>query len=175
MLKKLLFIATLFSFFSCSKKSDEISPVNLKGKWYLSYIFTYRQEEGKSPLQATMNGWPEDNIIVFNEDGTCKFQKLYIDTYGFNIFGNENYSGTYQLSGNNVTLQLTENGEKLFLDLTYNKVSATEMELNQEKAQILSGLEKSKNAIGQETFNDAQAFANQYKTYKISNTFIKME
>ncbi|MCA0363652.1 MAG: lipocalin family protein [Bacteroidetes bacterium] len=175
MLKKILCFVTLISIFSCSKNSDNIPAENLQGKWYLSHIFTYRQEEGKSPLQATMNGWPEDNIIIFNEDGTCKFQKLYIDTYGFNIFGNENYSGTYQLSGNNVALQLNENGEKIFLDLTVKKISATEMELNQEKTQILSGLEKSKTAWGQETYNDAMAFANQYKTYKISNTFIKMQ
>ena len=116
--KNLLFIFALFLTLSCSKKSDEVTPTNLVGKW--------KDNGTVSKISGTDNGkavsydlsTPASSLIVeFKNDGTALIDGDVIN---------------YKLTGSILTLSV--NG--LSYDFTVSKVSATELVLSLTKEQF---------------------------------------
>ena len=115
--RNLLFIFALFLIVSCSKKSDEVTPANLVGKW--------KNNGTVGKLSGTDNGKavsydisvPASNIIVeFKSDGTA-----LVDGDALN----------YKLTGSILTLSVSG----ISFDYTVSKVSATELVLTLTKEQ----------------------------------------
>lgn len=72
--RNLLLIFVVFLIVSCSKKSDEVAPSSLTGKWKQNgitgkVIFT---ENGQS-ITENVNEPADNSIIEFKTDGTATF------------------------------------------------------------------------------------------------------
>ena len=116
--RNLLFVFALFLIIGCSKKSDEVTPTNLVGKW---------KDNGTiSKISGTDNGKavsydlnvPASSLIVeFKNDGTV-------------LVGSDAIN--YKLTGSILTLS----GNGLSYDFTVSKVSATELVLSLTKDQF---------------------------------------
>jgi hypothetical protein len=116
-IKHLLFLLVLTFIVSCSKKSDEVTPASLVGKW--------KDNGTVGKLSGTDNGKavsydissPASNIIIeFKNDGTA-----LVDGDAIN----------YKLTGSILTLSVGN----LSYDYTVSKVSATELVLSLTKEQ----------------------------------------
>jgi hypothetical protein len=118
--RNLLFIATLFFVFSCSKKSDEITPASLTGKWKQNGItgkITYT--DGGKSITDDLTEAADNSTIEFNADGTTG---VYLGvTLNYKVAGS-----ILTYSGNNGTS----------FDLTITKSSATQLTLSFTKDQF---------------------------------------
>jgi hypothetical protein len=124
--RNLLFIATLFFVFSCSKKSDEITPASLVGKWKqngLTGKITYNDNNGK-PVTEDLSSAADNSITEFNADG------LTVNYLGLNL--------NYKISGSVITYSGT-NG--VSFDKTLTKNSATQLTLSFTKDQFYKFLD----------------------------------
>jgi hypothetical protein len=119
-IKNLVFILILTFIVSCSKKSDEVSPATLTGKWKQNGVtgkITYT-ENGKS-VTEDLSEAADNSIIEFNADGTTV-----------------NYLGgtlNYKVSGSTITFSGT-NG--VSFDRSITKNSATQFTMSYNKDQF---------------------------------------
>ena len=122
--RNLLFLLAFTFVVSCSKKSDEVTPSLLTGKWKQNGVI------GK--ITATANGKtasqdinePADNSIVeFKADGTGTFEgdAMTYKTSGSILtitLGGQSVEFTSKVSGSNLTLSFTKDQFLKILELT---------------------------------------------------------
>jgi hypothetical protein len=118
--RNLLFIFALFLIVSCSKKSDEVTPASLTGKWKQNGLvgkITYT-DSGKA-ITDDLTEAADNSIIEFNADG------LTANYLGINL--------NYKVSGSLLTFS-GSNG--VSFDKTISKSSATQLTLSFTKDQF---------------------------------------
>jgi hypothetical protein len=109
--RNLLFVSVLFFVFSC-KKSDEVTPANLTGKWKQNGITGKVTVVNNGKTVTNDINEPADNsIIEFKSDGTAIFDGDVVK---------------YTLSGSNLTLGDPATGSVTFIA----KVSGTNLTLS---------------------------------------------
>ena len=125
--RNLLFLLALTFIVSCSKKTDEVTPASLTGKWKHNGV------TGK--LTATANGktasqdlaQPANNsIIEFKADGTANFfnsdvKYTVAGSILTIIIGTSTLEYTVKVSGSNLTLSLTKEQYQKLVELAYKK------------------------------------------------------
>lgn len=113
--KNLLFIFVLFLIVSCSKKSDEVTPALLTGKWKHNGItgkITYPDANGKSTT-TDISEAADNSIIEFKPDGTVLIDgdigKYTLSGSNLTIGeGTQSVTFTAKVSGSNLTLSFTK-------------------------------------------------------------------
>ena len=112
--RNLLFIFAFFLILSCSKKSDEVTPSALTGKWKQSGI-TGKITIMDNGQTATENiNEPADNsIIEFKSDGTAVYDgdMVKYKLSGTNLTlgeGTQSVTFVAKVNGNNLTLSYTK-------------------------------------------------------------------
>ena len=148
--RNLLLIFVVFLIVSCSKKSDEVAPSSLTGKWKQNgitgkVIFT---ENGQS-ITENVNEPADNSIIEFKTDGTATFDgdMVKYTLQGSNLTlgeGTQAVTFVAKVTGSNLTLSFTKDeffkllallGDpndpetKAFLDLK-NKITLFEYNTN---------------------------------------------
>jgi hypothetical protein len=110
--RNLLFVSVLFFVFSCSKKSDEITPASLTGKWKQNGVTGKITVVDAGKTTTNDINEPADNsVIEFKSDGTAVFDGDVVK---------------YTLSGSNLTLGDASTGSVTFIA----KVSGTNLTLS---------------------------------------------
>ena len=112
--RNLLFIFAFFLIVSCSKKSDEVTPALLTGKWKLSTVTgkIVVTDNGKSQTND-INEAGDGSIWEFNANGTAIIDgdQVKYTLSGTNLtLGEGTQSVTFiaKVSGNNLTLSYTK-------------------------------------------------------------------
>jgi hypothetical protein len=115
--RNLLFVSAIFFVFSC-KKSDEVTPASLVGKWKDNgTVGKISGTDNGKPVSYDLGAAVSSTVVEFKSDGT-------VDLGGGIII-------KYVLSGS----ILTFSGNGLSFDYTVSKVSATELVLSFTKDQ----------------------------------------
>ena len=121
--KNLLLVFALIFVVSCSKKSDEVTPSSLTGKWKqngttgkVSYT-----EKGVT-VSNDINEVADNTIIEFKADGTGNFEGDAITYKAAGsiltvTFGGQPVEFTAKVSGNNLALGFTKDQFFKFIDL----------------------------------------------------------
>jgi hypothetical protein len=112
--RNLLFVSVLFLVFSC-KKSDEVTPASLTGKWKHNGVTgKITLEDAGKKTTNDINEPADNSIIEFKSDGTAVFDGDVVK---------------YTLSGSNLTLGDPATGSVTFIA----KVSGTNLTLSYSK------------------------------------------
>ena len=113
-IKNLLFLLVFTFIVSCSKKSDEVTPSSLTGKWKQNGI-TGKITLGSGAQVQTLdlNDAADGSIIEFKSDGTGTFEgsPITYKTSGSILTitaGSQNLEFTAKVSSNNLTLSFTK-------------------------------------------------------------------
>jgi hypothetical protein len=115
--QNLFVVLALFLIVSCSKKSDEVTPANLVGKWKDNgTVGKLSGTDGGKAVSYDISVPASSLVVEFKNDGTAL------------VDGN---SINYKLSGSILTLSFGG----LSYDYTVSKVSATELVLSLTKEQ----------------------------------------
>ena len=122
-IKNLLFLLVFTFIVSCSKKSDEVTPSSVAGKWKQNGItgkITVTQS-GKTASQD-INEAADNSIIEFKSDGTGTFDgdAVTYKTSGSVLTvsaGGQSIDFTAKVSGNNLTLGFTKDQFFKYVDL----------------------------------------------------------
>lgn len=121
--KNLLFIFAFFLIVSCSKKSDEVTPANLVGKWKDNgTVGKLSGTDGGKAVSYDISVPASSLVVEFKNDGTAL------------VDGN---SINYKLNGSILTLSFSG----LSYEYTVSKVSATELVLSLTKEQYYKYVE----------------------------------
>ena len=116
--RNLLFFFAFFLIVSCKKKTDEITPASLVGKWKDNgTIGKLTGTDNGKAVSYDLNVPASSLIVEFKNDGT-----VLVDGNAIN----------YKLTGSILTLS----GNGLSYDFTVSKVSATELVLSLTKDQF---------------------------------------
>lgn len=113
-IKNLLFLLVLTFILSCSKKSDEVTPALVAGKWKQNGITGKITVGSGTQVQSLDLSEPADgSIIEFKADGTGTFDGAPITytTSGSNLTVNgsgQTAEFTAKVSGNNLALGFTK-------------------------------------------------------------------
>jgi hypothetical protein len=122
-IKHLLFLLVLTFIVSCSKKSDEVTPSSVSGKWKQNGItgkITVVQN-GKTVSQD-INEAADNSIVEFKTDGTGTIDgdAITYKTSGTILTitaGSQSIDFTAKVSGNNLTLGFTKDQFFRYVDL----------------------------------------------------------
>jgi hypothetical protein len=122
-IKHLLFLLVLTFILSCSKKSDEVTPSSVAGKWKQNGVtgkITVVQN-GKTVSQD-INEAADNSIIEFKADGTGTLDgdAITYKTSGTVLTitaGGQSLDFTAKVSGNNLTLGFTKDQFFKYVDL----------------------------------------------------------
>lgn len=113
-IKNLLFLLVFTFIVSCSKKSDEVTPASIAGKWKQNGI-TGKLTVGSGTQAQTLDlsDTADGSIIEFKNDGTGTFYGVPITyTTSGSILTvkqtGQNLEFTAKVSGNNLTLSFTK-------------------------------------------------------------------
>jgi hypothetical protein len=123
--RNLLFISVLFFVFSCSKKSDEITPASLTGKWKQNgKVGKVTYTDNGKPVTDDLSEAADNSLLEFNADGAT------VNYLGLNL--------NYKVSGSIITFS-GNNG--ISFDETISKSSATQLTLSFTKDQFYKFLD----------------------------------
>jgi hypothetical protein len=122
-IKHLLFLLVLTFILSCSKKSDEVTPSSVAGKWKQNGITGKITvvKDGKTVSQD-INEAADNSIIEFKADGTGTLDgdAITYKTSGTVLTisaGGQSLDFTAKVSGSNLTLGYTKDQFFKFVDL----------------------------------------------------------
>ena len=121
--RNLLFLLALTFIVSCSKKTDEVTPSLLTGKWKQNGVtgkVSYT-EQGKT-ISNDINEAADNTIIEFKADGTGTLEgdAITYKTSGsiLTVFlGTQSIEFTSRVNGNNLVLGFTKDQFFKFIDL----------------------------------------------------------
>jgi hypothetical protein len=124
--RNLLFIATLFFVFSCSKKSDEITPASFVGKWKFDGLTgkITLTDNGKA-VSKDLKQAATNDLIEFKSDNTAVYYGLslkYSVSGSILTFSEANVSFDYtitKIAGTQLTLSFTKEQYAKFASLIY--------------------------------------------------------
>ena len=122
-IKNLLFFLVLTFIVSCSKKTDEVTPAAVAGKWKQNGITGKITivKDGKTVSQD-INQAADNSIVEFKADGTGTFDgdAITYKTSGTVLTitaGSQSIDFTAKVSGNNLTLGFTKDQFFKYIDL----------------------------------------------------------
>ena len=127
-IKKLLFIATLFFVISCSKKDDAVTPSTstLAGKWKQNgSVGKLTYTSGGVTKGVELTDTPDGSVIEFKADGTALF---------------EGEAVKYTVTGTAVSFNY--GAGKPTIDFTVSKLTSTEMTTSYTKDQTFKYIER---------------------------------
>ncbi len=99
---------------NCSKKSDEVTPASVAGKWKQNGVTgKLTVGSGAQAQSVDLSDVADDSIIEFKTDGTGTFEgsPITYTTSGTNLIinvGRQTLEFTAKVSGNNLTLGFTK-------------------------------------------------------------------
>jgi hypothetical protein len=157
-IKNLLVLLVLAFVVSCSKKSDEVSPATLTGKWKqngLTGKISYT-DNGKA-VTEDLSEPADDSIIEFNADGTTV-----------------NYFGTtlnYKVSGSIITFS---GNTGVSFDRTIAKNGTTQLTLSYTKDQFYKFLDIAyTNSKTDPTYVSLKAIQSTITVFQYDESFVK--
>jgi hypothetical protein len=113
-IKNLLFLLVLTFIVSCSKKTDEVTPALVTGKWKQNGVTgKLTIGSGAQAQSFDLSDVADGSIIEFKADGTGTFEgsPITYTTSGTNltiIGGGQTLEFTAKVSGSNLTLSFTK-------------------------------------------------------------------
>ena len=144
--RNLLFLLALTFVVSCSKKTDEVTPASLTGKWKQNGTTGKVSYTEKGVIVSKdINEVADNTIIEFKADGTGTFDgdAVTYKTSGSILtvtFGRQSIEFTTKVNGNNLALGFTKDQFFKFIDIlgdptdpdvvAFKKLSFTEFTYN---------------------------------------------
>lgn len=184
-MKTILSIFLLFTFLANSCGSDlepepKIETFEVPAKYEISFIYEYYKEPGQEPIQASINSMWNTNFIDFKADGTCLFQNTDLSIRGISIWGDQDYAGTYKITGNELELNFDIDGKSYkyyaSLDPNFNSTgifSDNGFGITADKEQRLRAIEANKNSLSIDDYNKQIAYYNSSTRYEQDVVFEK--
>ncbi len=170
----ILLFGALVTSCSSSESPEPKTQLNIEGKWYVDFIFNYRTPIGKSPINASINTFPNENFIIFEPNGKASTLDLGIDTYGFDIFVPETYTeASYQIDDKDLKINHTYNGKKYVSYYTIRSVDDKKLVLFQKKAQFIKALEENRSALGETIYKEKLEIYNNNNRFESEAEFLK--